>query len=380
MPVDGSRELLPVFFMHGMNGMANWFDSMQRWVKEIDPNVHLYSFPIAEAKASLEIDMWTQARQVIELMRVVVSANTTIYQDGYTLICHSQGALLCRVVVELMDDHNVHTLIALAGPQNGEFGIPDGVQQQIPGGRDVGYELLYNALLQARLSVANYWHDPRPVAVSKYLSHNTFLPVVNNDPGRKTQGLGRPPSLEEGNRYKANFIRLQRAVFTCSGSDDQIIPWDSAIWSFFGDNPDDGTLPLHKQQMWSEDWLGLRNLSEAGRLDLVTETKVCHNCWAQDRAVFDRVIAPRLPSHAQPLHLQHSSFIWSTTWLTLLAFSGLGVILFSLAAVYLGVARCGRHAAYKGKSTTNDEASDCDSNSHSENYCLVPNSCLHEEA
>ena len=32
------------------------------------------------------------------------------------------GALICRALLELMEDHNVHTFISLSGPQAGQYG------------------------------------------------------------------------------------------------------------------------------------------------------------------------------------------------------------------------------------------------------------------
>lgn len=291
--------------MHGMNGDSHWFNNMQGFIREIDPNVTMYSFDVAEGKASLEINMWDQAYQVIGQIRREVQANPLVYQNGAALICHSQGALLCRCVVELMDDHNIHTLIALVGPQNGEYGIPDGIQEKLPVARSLVWKIAYNSVMQSRLSVANYWHDPRsdkwPLdALTKYLEGNTFLPVLNNDPGRKTQGPGLPVNLTEGAKYKANLLRLKNAIFTCSISDDQIIPFASGIFGFYGDEVDKGIVPIQQQNMWTEDWIGLRNLSETGRLVLVNLPNVCHNCWAQDRPIFDQVIRDQLP-HLYPV-------------------------------------------------------------------------------
>jgi len=127
--------LLPIFFMHGLNGKASWFDSMQDWIRQKHGNVTMFSFPIAEEKGSL-LNLWDTGSKVMDSLRAKVTEAPHLYENGYALVCHSQGALLCRTIVERMDDHNVHTLIALAGPQQGVYGIPSGWQDYLPWARD----------------------------------------------------------------------------------------------------------------------------------------------------------------------------------------------------------------------------------------------------
>eukprot|EP00656_Telonema_subtile_P028215 TRINITY_DN3053_c0_g1_i4.p1 TRINITY_DN3053_c0_g1~~TRINITY_DN3053_c0_g1_i4.p1 ORF type:complete len:243 (+),score=32.49 TRINITY_DN3053_c0_g1_i4:410-1138(+) len=211
------------------------------------------------------------------------------------------------ILVQRMDDHNVHTFISLAGPHMGEFGIPSGWQKKLPWGRDLVYAAMDTgvaaAAFQHDLSIANYWRDPRPRAglfgkpAVDYLVANTFLPVMNNNPGRRTQGPGLPKNDTEAARFKANFLRLQNAVFTGSPVDDMIIPYDSSLWRFYNENAS-ATVPLEETPMWQEDWIGLKELNATNRLVLADVANVCHTCWAHDQAVFEQHIAPHLPQVA----------------------------------------------------------------------------------
>ena len=238
----GAKKLLPIFMMHGIDDNHKAFDSMQTWIKAIDPSVNTTSFPICDDSASFT-NLWDQGDQIIEHIQSAVRDSPEVYKDGYTLLCHSQGALTCRTVVERFDNHSVHTFISLAGPHMGEFGIPAGWQSKVPWGRDLAYSFLLTGLtaptFQKDLSIANFWSDPRPSAgiagighpAADFLSGNTFLPVLNNNPGRRTQGPGgKPKDDAEAARYKRNMLRLRRALFTASPVDDEIIPFDSAIW------------------------------------------------------------------------------------------------------------------------------------------------------
>lgn len=296
-----SAGLLPIFFMHGMNRDATFFDSMQAWVRSLDSEVTMFSLPVAEKFDSIMTNMWKQGDEVIKSIQGQVRARPELYRNGYTLLCHSQGALLCRTVVQRWDDHGVHTLLALSGPQAGEYGIPANMPQWIPGAKESIFSVVYEPGFQDSISIADYWHDPRPKAEwpvegfpeKVYWTKNTFLPVLNNDPHRETQGPLRQPSKAEADRYKTNLLRLKKAIFACSDKDDQIIPYDSAIFNFYDDDAM-VSVPLQNTSMWRDDWLGLRALHSAGSLELLEAPDVCHNCWVEDESIFWEFIAPRL--------------------------------------------------------------------------------------
>lgn len=42
------------------------------------------------------------------------------------------GGLVCQGLVQDVDGHNVHTLVTLSSPLNGQFGVPDFVSSYLP--------------------------------------------------------------------------------------------------------------------------------------------------------------------------------------------------------------------------------------------------------
>lgn len=42
---------------------------------------------------------------------------------GVTLLCYSQGGVICRAAVQMLSEHNIHTLITLSSPITGQYGI-----------------------------------------------------------------------------------------------------------------------------------------------------------------------------------------------------------------------------------------------------------------
>lgn len=295
-----SRGFLPIFMMHGMNGRASWFSLVEMWIRQLDPEVTMKSFPVYEGVSSLR-NLWLQGDALARELRAMLESQPDLYTNGYTLLCHSQGALLCRSVIQRMDDHRAHTLIALTGPQAGVFGVPSGSFTSLPWVRNEVYHFAYTEGFQDHLSIANYWHDPRPMdalffhPAAEYENRNTFLPVMNNDPLRETQGYNLAKNDTEAARYKSNLLRLRRAVFLGSSADDQIIPWDSAIFNFYGQWPGNGTVPLELTPLWTEDWLGLRALNESGRLVRKSIGGVCHDCWVRNESVFLQHVLRYLP-------------------------------------------------------------------------------------
>ena len=65
-----------------------------------------------------------QAEEFIKFIKAKVRKYPDIYKNGYNLICHSQGNMVCRFAIESWPEHNVKTYISLAGPQMGVMSIP----------------------------------------------------------------------------------------------------------------------------------------------------------------------------------------------------------------------------------------------------------------
>lgn len=51
---------------------------------------------------------------------------------GVTLLCYSQGGVICRSAVQMMPNHNVHTMITLSSPLDGQYGVTSYVQFLYP--------------------------------------------------------------------------------------------------------------------------------------------------------------------------------------------------------------------------------------------------------
>lgn len=298
--------LLPIFLMHGLGANASWFSDMQTWIAEIDPTATTYAFSIFQQDWSYS-DLWVQVEDLILQIRLQVLEHPEVYAEGYALLCHSQGALLCRCAVELMNDHNVHTLISLAGPQQGVFGVPTNYNVYIPKPLfdAVAFSLLYSPLGQL-ISVSDFWHDPRTDFLfgladphASYLKHNSFLPVLNNDPNRTSQGPFGSKSNARAASWRSNILQLKRAVFTGSPADQTVVPWNSALWDFYAKGSTSVVKPLEELPLWVDDWLGLRTLNETGRLVRRAEPDVCHRCWVQNKTVFENIIAQYLPRRAK---------------------------------------------------------------------------------
>jgi hypothetical protein len=165
-----------------------------------------------------------------------------------------------------------------------------GWDKKLPWGKDLVYAAVYmltgplQATFQNDLSIANFWNDPRPSdslfgkPAIDYLAGNTFLPVLNNNPGRQTQGPGKAKDDTEAVRYKQKNVGLSKALFTASPVDDMIIPYDSALFRFYNSDAS-AAVPLEESTLWLEDWLGLRVMNEAGKVAFVTAPDVCHTCF-----------------------------------------------------------------------------------------------------
>jgi len=288
---------------------------LQGWIEEVYPRRITIPIPLFQDYDSIT-DLHTQVRGVIDFVRRTVQFDPEKFVGGYDFVCHSQGALICRAVVEEMDDHLVHTMISLAGPHMGVYGksqywlkkmnVPSYMKFHFKGKTN----LFYSDLAQRTNSVANMWHDP--VHQKLFLDRNTFLPLYNGL-------IDRSP----GNaRRKSNFLRLGQLVLlgglmSNETGDGVVEPAESCLFGFYDSTlsdkafsnwfnasgrladvqgPDERGKIVHmrQQDIYIKDTFGLRTLESTGRLVVLAVSGVIHGMWLTDKSVVAKHVLPYL--------------------------------------------------------------------------------------
>ena len=162
----------------------------------------------------------------------------------------SQGGQFLRGYVERCNNPPVRNLITFGSQHNGisEFApckSSDWVCRGAMGllrGSVWGYA-------QSNFVPAQYYRDP--ATLEKYLEFSNFLADINNERPIKNK------------QYKANIAKLDNLVMFMFENDTTVFPKESA---WFDEVDELGITPLRKRALYTEDWLGLRDLDRKGGL------------------------------------------------------------------------------------------------------------------
>ena len=93
----------------------------EQWIQEDFPGIYIHNAEIGNGKRdSLLMNI---NKQVDELASQLLADPKL--QQGFNMVCHSQGGLLCRAYVERYNDPPVYNFMSWAGPQDGVYGVPD---------------------------------------------------------------------------------------------------------------------------------------------------------------------------------------------------------------------------------------------------------------
>merc|ERR1719161_2646978 len=270
-------------------------NQLAAWIRGAIPGTKTIQFQ-GFGDGSSFLALQTQVPQLADSIRNAVAQDPASFSAGYDPVCHSQGALLCRTLVEYMDDHKVHTLVSLAGPQMGVYG--ERTQQLVTSklGNDgvamllkfAFYSMVYTPLLQAAISVANMWHDP--TRAREHLSGNEFLPLYN---GLIADAVG-------NKRRKANFLRLAKAVFvmgdfgTSDPFDGNFGPWQSGVFGYHKEGSLTEFVSMEQTKEYQQDTFGLKTMNEAGRLIRNAPSRIDHAAWVNNYNVVRAYVLPHL--------------------------------------------------------------------------------------
>ncbi|KAJ2454263.1 hypothetical protein EV183_001629 [Coemansia sp. RSA 2336] len=183
-------------------------------------------------------------------------ASMSELKHGVNLMGFSQGGLFLRALVQRCPQLNPHALVSFGSPHSGVARIPECPRDDMLCNwmRKLASRGVYSWYIRDHVVQAQYFKDPE--RLDDYLQHNIFLPDVNNEL------LPRKPE------YRERLVQLKKMVLVRFASDDMIYPEFSSWFGFL--DSQGNSVPVENTTMFKEDWLGLRELDESGRLEYVS--------------------------------------------------------------------------------------------------------------
>ncbi|KAF9052293.1 palmitoyl-protein thioesterase [Hymenopellis radicata] len=276
------RSPRPLVLWHGL-GDSYASDGMVQFgelIKEIHAGIFIHSIYIVDnndddRKACFYGNVNTQLAGVAKQLSDIPELST-----GFDAIGFSQGGQFLRAYVERYNDPPIHNLITFGSQHMGVSDMPACSAWDLlcRAARGVALGAAYSAWVQDNIVMAQYFRDPSNIQT--YLNANHFLPDVNNEiPGQRNS------------TYADNFASLNALVLLLFDQDKTVVPKESA-WFGTESIPDDGAqrvltdktiIPMRSQPLYTEDWIGLRQLDERGAVILGTcdgeHMQMNRACW-----------------------------------------------------------------------------------------------------
>jgi len=270
---DISTSYKPVLIIHGLLDGAPQLGDLKSLILKAHPGTQVEVID-AFSNYNSFTPLWQQVYVIRNLTRDFFSNAT----EGAHVIGYSQGGLVGRGLISVMDNHNVHSFIALSSPLNGQYGDTSVVNKFLPSWmRKEAYEFFYTKRGQ-KWSIGNYWKDPHHL--DYYAKYSQYLAVLNNESASNEQ-------YPLGN-WKSNFLKLQNLVLVGGPDDDVITPWQSAHFGSYDAN--ENIIPMRNQSIYKDDVFGLKSLDKQGRLHECTVPGVMHKFWHGNATVFHKCI------------------------------------------------------------------------------------------
>lgn len=164
----------------------------------------------------------------------------------------SQGGTFLRALVERCGRPRVRALVTFGSPHNGIAAFAACAPADWP--CRVATALLragtWSPVAQGRVVPAQYFRDPAG-DYAAYLAGSGLLADVNNERAAKSAA------------YRANLARLESLVLYMFDDDTTLVPRRSA---WFDEVNGTAVVPLRERALYTEDWLGLRELDRRGGL------------------------------------------------------------------------------------------------------------------
>lgn len=246
---------LPLIVWHGLGDSytGEGLTDVISLAEEMNPGLFAYAIrinedPSLDQRATFLGNLTEQIDQVCRDLAAhpILSTAPAVDAMGF-----SQGGQFLRGYVERCNSPPVRNLLTFGSQHNGISAFQGCAPFDL---LCKGSQLLLRAgtwtqTVQSKLVPAQYFRDP--AQLEQYLEHSNYLADINNERVLKNK------------TYKENILKLENFVMYLFDEDTTVIPKET---SWFGEIIEEQYVPLTNRSIYTEDWLGLKELDEAGKL------------------------------------------------------------------------------------------------------------------
>ncbi|KAK2467819.1 hypothetical protein APHAL10511_000114 [Amanita phalloides] len=280
----------PLVIWHGL-GDSYASPGMREFVSRIEdiyPGIFIHSVYInQDVEKDRRATFYGNVNEQIQLVTEQLAAVPQL-QNGFDAIGFSQGGQFLRGYVERYNQPPVNNLITFGSQHMGISDLPvcNPYDFLCELARRAAKSAVYGEWVQKNLVQAQYFRDPGKYET--YLSSNHFLTSINNEAEESRNGT-----------YVDRLASLNQLVLVMFTEDKMVVPKES---SWFGTESEDGTsdqvvlsetkgtVPMRRQQLYIEDWIGLRRLDERGGVVL----EECEGGHMQIGGCWERILRGRV--------------------------------------------------------------------------------------
>ncbi|KAF9729271.1 hypothetical protein PMIN06_010868 [Paraphaeosphaeria minitans] len=256
-------QALPLLIWHGLgdNYAADGLRSVGDLAIDVNPGTFVYYIRLDESPDSDKSATFfgNLTEQIASVCADLAAHPILSTAPGVNALGFSQGGQFLRAFVERCNVPPVKTLVTFGSQHNGiskyQICLPnDWLCKTYIGLLRAN---TWGAWVQAHLVPAQYFRATNATTgepTDEYLARSNFLADVNNE--REVKNA----------TYKKNLASLDKFVMYVFEQDTTVVPKESG-W-FAQVNTSSGKVtPLRNRTIYTEDWIGLRELDEKGALE-----------------------------------------------------------------------------------------------------------------
>ncbi|XP_065843042.1 palmitoyl-protein thioesterase 1-like [Oscarella lobularis] len=256
-----SADPIPTVIWHGMGDTCCLPISMGRIKKMVEdkiPGIYVKSIRIgANEEEDFLFSYFKNVNDQIDIVCKDIGADPKL-ANGFNAMGFSQGGQFWRAIAQRCPSPPIKNLISFGGQHQGVFGFP-----RCPGNNSIVCDEVrrllnlgvYVSFVQNNLVQAEFWQDP--LNEDEYRNKSVFLADINQE---NVKNL----------KYKENLMKLTNFVMVKFLKDTMVQPNDSEWFSFYKPGQDKVVVPLKDSPLYTEDWLGLKEMDAAGKLHFLS--------------------------------------------------------------------------------------------------------------